>query len=249
MRFEFLSEGPALVIENQIRVVVIADLHFGIEAELSRKGFHFPSQSRQRVARACTCIEKADADCLILLGDVKHNVPLTSRQEYREIPAILDTFRDLLPFKVTPGNHDGGIERFLTTDEILPIRGGVIDGVWYLHGHTYPNPASHGGYLVAGHYHPMIALYDEVGCALYDRAYLSGTLDTGCFKGETAEASRDTHLLLMPSFNELTGCDILHLKDSNLGPLSRCLQMDAAEVFLTDGTYVGTVGSLSDARP
>lgn len=249
MRLEFLPEGPALIIENQMRVLIIADLHIGIEAELARKGFHFPSQSRQRVARACTCIEKANADCLILLGDVKHNVPLTSRQEYREVPAILDAFRENIPIKVTPGNHDGGIERFLAADEILPIRGGVVDGVWYLHGHTYPDPASYGGYLVAGHHHPMIALYDEVGCALYDRAYLSGTLDARCYRGEPADARKDTHLLIIPSFNELTGCDILHLKGANLGPLSRCLEMDAAEVFLTDGTYVGTVGSLCDTRP
>jgi putative SbcD/Mre11-related phosphoesterase len=244
---EFLPQGPALVIENTMRVLVMADLHFGIESEFERKGVHIPSQTRKRFDRALACIEESRADLLLLLGDVKHNVPLTSRQEFREMPAILEAFRAKIPLRVTPGNHDGGLERFLQEGELLPMRGASIDGVWYLHGHTYPDPACAGNLLVVGHHHPMVSLYDEVGCSLHDRAYLIGEVDSECLGLEGGRGG--TRALYVPSFNELSGFDLLELKKSSLGPISRCTNMDDAEVYLTDGTFVGTVATIESSRP
>jgi len=245
MHLEFLPEGPALIIENTMRVLVIADLHFGIESAFEMCGIHIPTQSKRRLERACACIEKSNADCLVLLGDVKHNIPQTTKQEYRELPSILQTFRELIPLKVSPGNHDGGIERFLAHNELLPVRGGLIDDVWYLHGHTYPDPSCAGGVLVVGHLHPMVSLYDEVGCALYDRAFLFAGMNEKCLK-LNSKVHIQTRTLFMPAFNELSGCDILQMKGGSLGPLSRCMNVDETEVFLTDGTYIGTLGSLED---
>ena len=44
MNLEFISDGPALVIEGEERLLVVADLHFGIEADLadSRAAFQKP---------------------------------------------------------------------------------------------------------------------------------------------------------------------------------------------------------------
>lgn len=233
-------------------MLVIADLHFGIEAELAQRGVHIPSRSRERLERACHCIREADADLLLLLGDVKHGVPRTSRQEWRELPRVLAAFRELLPIRIAPGNHDTGIERFVAEGELLPVRGGEVDGVWYMHGHTYPAPECRGKLLVVGHHHPMVALRDEIGCALYDRAYVLGQAGTVCLglggkdggKDGADSAVEKLRVLFMPAFNELSGFDVLKLKDSDLGPVSRCTEMESAEVFLTDGTFVGTVGRI-----
>ncbi len=246
MDLEFLSRGPALVIEGSMRVLVIADLHFGIESDFARKGVHIPSQTAERVRRARACIREADADLLVLLGDVKHNVPLTSRQEFRELPSILDAFRAEIPLRVTPGNHDGGLDRFLAPEEMLPVRGASIDNVWYFHGHTYPDPGASGGFLVGGHHHPMVSLYDEVGCALYDRAYVMAEIDEPCLH---LPERGGTRILLVPAFNELSGLDILQWREMGLGPVSKCMNIEEAEVVLTDGTYVGTVESLARDRP
>jgi metallophosphoesterase superfamily enzyme len=247
MQMEFLPQGPALVIEHTQRVLVIADLHFGIESEFERKGVHIPSQTRKRFDRVLACIQEARADLLLLLGDVKHNVPLTSRQEFWEMPAILDAFRAKIPLRVTPGNHDGGLERFLQKGELLPMRGASIDGVWYMHGHTYPDPACAGSLLVVGHHHPMVSLYDEVGCALHDRAYLIGDVDGECLRLEPGREG--TRALFVPSFNELSGFDLVELKKSSLGPLTKCTNLNDAEVYLTDGTFVGTVAAIENRRP
>jgi metallophosphoesterase superfamily enzyme len=272
MALHFLPEGPALVIENTMRVLVIADLHIGIESDLDVHGVHIPSQGQGRLGRVIACIEEGKPDLVLLLGDVKHSVPLTTRQEYRELPVLLGEIRSRAPLRVVPGNHDGGIERFLRDGELLPMRGALVDGVGYLHGHTYPDPSLLGHLLVIGHHHPMVALRDEVGCALRDRAYLLTPVDEECLgiagnrKGEVeAEAGRNergmgdtggkraggekappTRVLVMPAFNELTGYDLTKMRESTLGPLSRCMDFVNAEVFLTDGTYLGLLGSLGE---
>ena len=140
MRLHFIENGPALLVEGDRRVLVVADLHMGIESGLERHGVHISSRSAARTDRVIACIEEAEPDLLLLLGDVKHNVPVTSRQEYRELPGTLQAFRDRVPIAVAPGNHDGGIGRFLEPGELLPPHGALIDGVGYLHGHTHPAP-------------------------------------------------------------------------------------------------------------
>ncbi|MDD2472460.1 MULTISPECIES: metallophosphoesterase [unclassified Methanoculleus] len=244
MHLHFIENGPALLVEQDRRVLVVADLHMGIESGLERHGVHIASRSASRVDRVVACIEETKPDLLLLLGDVKHNVPVTSRQEYRELPTVLAAFRERVPIAVAPGNHDGGIGRFLDAGELLPPEGALIDGVGYLHGHTRPAPELPGHLIVLGHHHPVVSLMDAVGCAARARpAYLySGA--TGSCEEETPPGGR-TRLLFVPAFNEFAGgIDVGRLKTSGLGPLSRCIDEKNAEVFLADGTYVGSPATL-----
>ena len=155
MNLEFFKDGPALIIEGEQRLLIVADLHFGIEADLAAHGLHFRSRSAERVERLLKIIDTADPDMLILLGDVKHSIPSLTRQEFNELPGILEAIRSRIPMKVFPGNHDIGIERYLNSSEIQQKDGAVIDGVGYLHGHTYPSPLLTGHLMVIGHHHPQ----------------------------------------------------------------------------------------------
>jgi len=247
MNLQFMSDGPALIVQNRKRVLVIADLHFGIESDLADHGWHFSSRSADRLKKVCACIETTNPDLLLLLGDVKHSIPSTTRQEYSEIPGILSTLRDLVPIRVMPGNHDVGIGRFLHKAELLHKEGAIIDGVGYIHGHTIPAPALLGHLIIAGHHHPMVSLHDEVGCSLRAPAYLAAELDPAKLRhAEKKGTRRKTRVLFMPAFNEYAGFDILRITGHPFSPLSRSIRIDRAEVFLTDGTYVGPVSSLED---
>lgn len=248
MRLDFLEEGPALLVEETIRVLVVGDLHLGIEADLSRHGLHIRSRSRKRIERVLSCIESKGPDLLVLLGDVKHNVPHTSRQEYHELPGILDTLRSRVPLHLIPGNHDPGIERFFHEDEILPKSGVLIDGVGYMHGHTYPDPCLQGHLIISGHHHPLVTIRDQVGCALRAPGYLLAPLDDRClqFPGSRAENERTTRVLFIPALNELAGYNILQTAKEPFSPLSRCMNAAESEVFLADGTFIGGLASLED---
>ncbi len=246
MRLEFIESGPALLVSNVRSVLVIADLHLGIESDLARHGLYFISKSAEREARVLACLDDVSPDLLILLGDVKHMIPILSRQEYHELPRVLDSFRKRVPLIVVPGNHDIGLERFLEPGELAPKGGALIDGAGYIHGHTCPSPELAGHLIVAGHHHPLVSLQDEVGCSLRAPAYLYASLYEECVglssrQKPSAETSR---VLFMPAFNELSGYDILKIVSDPFSPLSRCIMKDSAEIFLTDGTYIGPLSSV-----
>ena len=247
MNLQFFEDGPALIVENKKRLLVVADLHFGIESDLALHGWHFASRSTERLRRVIACIQATSPDLLVLLGDVKHSIPRTTRQEYREIPDILAALREEVPIRVLPGNHDIGITRFLQKDELMPKDGAVIDGGAYMHGHTIPNPDLSGHLIISGHHHPMVSLHDEVGCSLRAPAYLLAELDqTEMFEAKTNLAGEKTRVLFMPAFNECAGFDILRIIRHPFSPLSRSIRREGAEVFLADGTYVGLVSALED---
>ncbi|WP_348632362.1 metallophosphoesterase [Methanomicrobium sp. W14] len=247
---EFLPFGPAFVIENTIRVLVVADTHFGAETGLARHGLHIKSNSSDRLSRLMKCIEVSKCDLLVLLGDVKHSIPVTTRQEYRELPDIIEKIRSKTDFRVLPGNHDVGIEKFLKEGELLPKEGSVIDGTGYMHGHTYPSEDLLGKLIVTGHTHPVLCLYDDVGCSLKSQpAYVLSRIDPKSVRIKTSgvikEKIEKTRVLFVPAFFELAGgIDVREIKKSGLGPLSRCIDEDSAEVFLSDGTYIDSLKGL-----
>ncbi len=48
----------------------------------------------------------------------------------------------------------------------------------------------------------------------------------------------------MPAFNELAGYDIFQMVKHPFSPLSRGMNVNAAEIILADGTYIGPLNSL-----
>ncbi len=240
----FLSEGPALLLNRTIPILVIADIHLGVESALDTAGWHLKSSSKSRLQRILTCIEATDPEILLILGDLKHSVPRITWQEHTELPEFLNAIRREVDLRLLPGNHDPGIERYMEEEEILNKTGEIIDGIGYLHGHTYPSPDLAGHLIVAGHHHPVIHLYDEVGCSMRGNpAYLLAEVDEKQLRME--EADTPTRLLFMPAFYEYAGgIDIRTIPESGLSPLSRSIRIETAEVFLQDGTYIDTLGSL-----
>ncbi len=245
MNFEFFEEGPALVIEGERRHLVVADLHFGIEADLAAHGIHFRSRSESRLRRLTGVIAAAQPDDVILLGDIKHSIPALTRQEYYEMPEILAAIRKHVPILVFPGNHDIGIERFLREGELQPREGAVIDGVAYQHGHMIPDKSLAGNLIVIGHHHPLLLLKDEVGCALRAPAYLRASVDEKALgMGEPAEGDASTRVLFVPAFNEIAGYDILQIVNKPFAPLSKYICKEGAEIILADGTLIGPLSAI-----
>jgi hypothetical protein len=203
------------------------------------------SRSKARLERLLAIVDRVDPDGLLLLGDVKHSIPALTRQEYVEMPRILEALRDRVPLRLFPGNHDVGIERYLKPAEICAKDGAIIDGVGYLHGHTCPSPALAGHLMIAGHHHPLLSLRDEVGCAFRSPAYLRAGVNTGALgMAEKTETDAPTRVLFMPAFNEIAGYDILRIIKNPTSPLSRHILAGDTEIILADGTYIGPLYAL-----
>jgi putative SbcD/Mre11-related phosphoesterase len=250
-----LLDAPALVVKNEDVSLVIADVHLGIEYDLYHSGINIPSQIAGRIERVKRYIGVVKPDRVILLGDVKHNVPRTSYQEEKEVPLFLDELARHAIVEIVPGNHDGGIEALLphNPDIILhDAKGAIIDGVAYFHGHTWPGPSLLGcKHWIMSHNHPTIKLTDSVGHTITEQAWIRARLDEGEVKknyGQEKLEWNDPEVIVVPSFNELCGGIAFNESwhDDLLGPLftSRAIRLEEAQVYLLDGTYMGTIDGL-----
>ncbi|HOJ96754.1 MAG TPA: metallophosphoesterase [Methanospirillum sp.] len=241
MNIDLYPAGPGVLVEEEQRILFLADIHMGIEHELQKYGFHIRSRGQERITRICDLITEASPDLLIMLGDIKHRVPGTSYQEFFELQHLFSSLRKRIPFIITPGNHDPGIEEFLKPDEIRKKEGSLIGSLGILHGHTHPDMDLMGHLLLCGHHHPVVSLPDQVGVALKTPCYVLGELDSHMFS-DTYDGS-STRVLMVPSCNELTGYGIEKTFRSPFSPLSRSLIIETAEILLPDGTYAGELTS------
>ncbi|HPM27281.1 MAG TPA: TetR family transcriptional regulator, partial [Methanothrix sp.] len=133
-------DAPLLLAEGEEKVLVAADLHLGLEHELHLCGISIPSQTEKILHRLLGYIDRIKPNRLVLLGDVKHNVPRTSWQEKKEIPRFLSRLAARVAVDVVPGNHDSDLADMAPPGvQVRPSTGFVQDGVGYFHGHTWPD--------------------------------------------------------------------------------------------------------------
>jgi uncharacterized protein len=250
-----LIDAPALVARGEEVSLVLADIHLGIEHDLYYSGINIPSQLAKRIDRILAYVEEVKPDRIILLGDIKHNVPRTSFQEEDEVPYFFAEIARHALVEVIPGNHDGGIERLVPKSPDITLhdsRGAVIDGVAYFHGHTWPDPSLLGQkQWVISHNHPTIKLTDVVGHTVTKQAWIRARLDRDIVARNYRPEEftwAEPELFVVPSFNELCGGIAFNesFHDDLLGPLfsSRAVHLENAEVYLLDGTFMGSVDGL-----
>ncbi len=250
-----LLDAPALIVRNEDVSLVMGDIHLGIEHDLYHSGINIPSQIARRMDRILGYIGEAGPDRIILLGDIKHNVPRTSYQEADEVPRFLNELAKHAIVEIIPGNHDGGIEALIPKNPDINLhssRGAIIDGVAYFHGHTWPDPSLLScKYWVMSHNHPTIKLTDNVGHTITRQAWIRARLDEGAVRANYKPeefAWSDPEVFIVPSFNELCGGIAFNESwhDDLLGPLftSHAIRLEDAQVYLLDGTFMGTIDNL-----
>lgn len=247
---------PALVLTfGQKRVLVVADLHLGLEAELISKGVALPSQAPKIERRLIELIEQLHPDLLIFLGDVKHNVPITSWQEWRELPRLFEKLSKLVKIEVVLGNHDGRVKDMIPQDVSIHGARGMVLGkkrrVGLMHGHAWPAPALlNTDILIMAHNHPAVEFRDELGGRSTEPVWLRGELDRKKFPERLRKnlGKKLPNVLVMPAFSELVGGAAVNrgIPDELLGPLfkSGTIRLEEAEVYLLDGTFLGKVKNL-----
>jgi len=258
---EPLVDEPCLVVENNIKVLVVADIHLGIEWDLGNSGIVVPSQSNQGLAKIMEYIDALSPERVVLLGDVKHNVPRISWQEREEVPHFLESIAKRTAVDIVPGNHDGDMEFLLQhilpglEVTLQPARGFVLDDVGYFHGHTWPDPVLLScDHIVMAHNHPTIRFTDPLGSSSAEPAWIRTRLNykilEAHFKSKAGDLPwSDPEVVIMPAFCQLCGGVAFNesLHGDLLGPVfnSGAVELDVAQAYLLDGTRLG---KLSDLR-
>ena len=221
-------------------ILVIGDLHIGVESHLGAKGFHLVSRTKEMLNTVIEISE--DCDRIIIIGDVKDSVPGTSKQEYREIPEFFDNLLDIFSeVDVVRGNHDTNLEEFLPRGvRLRPATGLKVGRVGYVHGHTWPSEdVMNCEILIMAHNHPAVMFKDGVGKITTEPCWMRGKfLDT--------ESERYSVLpekfIVIPAFNRMLGGSPVNVeKEDLLGPLlnSKLTDIDNAQIYLLDGVNLG----------
>ena len=271
---ELLRLGPGLnAIRGQAalllarpgqRVLVLADLHIGWESTLADKGFHIPSQVGKMLKRIERIVKAYRPRKLIFLGDVKHTVAGAEAEEWAEIPAFFEELKKLVDeIAVVPGNHDGRLDALLPDGVEMLSSGGVA--LWgsfgLFHGHAWPSPELLAcRWLIMGHVHPVVVFREGPYFRTSSRIWLLSDCDGSSLAEEMVKRGkarpdelgdiRAEKLLVMPSFNEFLGGQAVNRPrsgdESFIGPVlrSRSVDLANAEVYMLDGTFLGTVGQL-----
>ena len=236
-----VPDKPMLRVSGEEELLVVADLHIGLEAHLSWKGFHIPSQTVKMEAELLNAAEGVDT--LIILGDVKHRVPGSTRQEHREIPRFFESLLQAYPrVRVVRGNHDAGLDGFLPPGvELLPASGALQDDVGMVHGHTLPSARTLGcRVLLSAHNHSRVSFAGARGSGPTEPCWLRIPFQEG--DGVPDE------LLVLPAFNPNLGGSPVNVEGEGLlGPVlnSELLALEDARVYLMDGAALGRLPDLS----
>jgi len=266
-----LTPWPALLVEGEERMLLASDFHLGLEYELAKMGINIPYQTDRILGELLALVREHKPDRLVLLGDIKHGVPITSFQERREIPQFFTALQEEVDvIDVVRGNHDGNLQNLVPEGvSIHPSRGFMLGEkfrVAAMHGHAWPYPRLMAAdLLVMGHNHPTVLLKTPLGIRVSQRVWVKGRCSGArlasallqqagvepegdpleLFEAQFKARIDDPQMVMMPAFNDLLGGLPVNAEapKSLLGPLLRtgAVPIDGFEVYLLDGTFLGDV--------
>jgi len=104
---KIIDSLPILFIQDE-RILVIADLHLGIEAIMSQDGTYLPhNQTQDLIELVSFYLKELKPDELILNGDVKHSFHEPTKIENRDVQKFLRAISPhVKKIAITKGNHD-----------------------------------------------------------------------------------------------------------------------------------------------
>jgi putative phosphoesterase len=248
------GEPAATVDLDGERALLIADYHAGIEAGLRyERGVELPNNAADRRQRLLSLLDSTNADRLVVLGDLGHELGEPAGVEREELDALLAAVVDDRGIKITvaPGNHDGELAGVVDDRErvkLLSPSGGLLgesEGIGVAHGHTWPDSdLLSAGTICLGHEHPQVKLEDSVGGHRAEQAWLRGRVDPTAFvDDDDANQPVDTtglpELVIFPAFNDRSGGTWVNIDEQEfLAPFLPTAFVDA-DCYLLDGTRLG----------
>ncbi|MGM0405953.1 MAG: metallophosphoesterase [Thermoplasmatota archaeon] len=156
-------------------VIILADLHLGLEASMKDEGFSLPRFQKDEILdRLSTIFDKYDPQTVIVNGDFKHEFGRNRKEELIEVVEVIDFIRDHSELIIIRGNHDNFLKTITEKRGIVFYEDFmVLDDITISHGHK---SITEHQFLIIGHEHPSIKIRDDMGafikisCFLYHRS-------------------------------------------------------------------------------
>jgi putative SbcD/Mre11-related phosphoesterase len=238
-----INNHPALLIKSK-KIIVIADMHIGIESYLREQGINTPSQTQKMLKALEKIFNKQKPKEVIILGDIKHNIPTSTYQERNDVKIFLKKLSEYAQIQIVPGNHDGNIKN-ICPEEILihPSHGFNIENIGFTHGHRWPSEKiMNCDQLIIGHTHPTVMFTDRLGYKTFEPCWIKSRFLNDKLK-EKYPNSQISEILVLPAFNPLCG-GIAVNQEGITGPFGKIIDIKNSQIYLIDGTYLGNVRNI-----
>lgn len=227
--------------------LILSDLHYGVEAEMLRGGVWVPNRSTARTEKVLELLKQTKSKRLILLGDVKHQVPHNSKQQRTDLEQFFMAVGRIAKVEIVPGNHDGGLVDIIPSDvKFHKSDGFVIGEIGMVHGHAWPSQeVMNSKVLVMGHEHPALSFRDRLDKLHSEPCWLRAPM----LEHERYDKVPE-QLIVMPAFGELAGRTMNREPLKGLGPVLRngLADLEKARVETLEGLDFGELGNLIDLR-
>jgi putative SbcD/Mre11-related phosphoesterase len=257
-----IPDEPAYILEDRGtgmgNALIIADIHFGIEHALAEIGVHVPSQTESIFQHILNLCSEYNAKHLIILGDIKHTIPGTSKQEWYELPEVFGKLNEVLEcINIIPGNHDGGLKNIFKKYDfnikLHPNNGCVLFGVGLFHGHTWPDKSVFDSdQVIFAHNHPHILFVDKLGGRASFPCWVRTKLNFNNARKRYPKLEKNgPEIIIIPAFTDIgSGTPVNTPKPEFLGPVlkNKMIDMKNARIYLLDGTLLGKLKDLIETN-
>jgi metallophosphoesterase superfamily enzyme len=144
-----------------------------------------------------------------------------------------------------------------------PSSGIVLGNIGLSHGHTWPaKTLLECNTLIMGHMHPVVSFHDKLGLRITSPVWVKVKCDPmqlmttylekrhpNIIQANQKMEIQVENLIIMPCFNSFLGGRPINQRPpsrSRIGPILRAqaVKLESAEIFLLDGTYLGTIEQL-----
>lgn len=195
--FETVSSIPALY-HRELELVVISDLHLGLEGGMSAKGSYIPQFQLDELLEDLEELRKrTEATRLLINGDLKNEFKTSLYSERTEIEEFIEKAENLFDEVILiKGNHDTFIESTVE-DMGYELRDYFLEKeVLFTHGHISLEEleieSEEYETVVIGHEHPALELKDEIGVKEKVNCFLYG------------ESKQGKAFIVMPAFSTIS---------------------------------------------
>lgn len=239
-----IPNEPALFIKDR-RILVIADLHIGIESELREHGVNAQNHTQKMTDHLISLCKKYKPKEIVLLGDIKHNIPSSTIRERIDVKKFLETIKKYGIIHIIPGNHDGNISKISPGDNVVihSSEGFLFENIGFTHGHRWPsNEIMKSDQIIMAHTHPTVMLTDRLNHKSFEPCWVKTIFKKSKLEEKYPESS-NPKILIIPAFNPLCGGTPIN-KDGIVGPLGKIIDLESAEIYLLDGTLLGPFSSI-----
>lgn len=172
---------------EEARLIVVADLHLGKAASLQARGVPVPEVVVMDLQKIARVIERERPARVLFLGDWIHATDAWSPVLEDALQVFFASYPQVR-FELVIGNHERGSLPRLARLPLRPYFENLQEGPFlFEHGHEKAPPSLQGLFVLRGHWHPVVEM-----------RHGSTHLRLPCF-WQTAGS------LTLPSFGELTG--------------------------------------------